>query len=206
MRWIFSSVVLHDSSVSCRKSYASDLLDAIWVLLVSLGDFLLDLLPHDVIYVRMRRRELHLRVVGDGREWRDVAALAITKLNERRRVIAVGQSAGEAVSLDPDALELVEPLNHPRSIISDFEAAGELLTQAIRRVLGRRQFFNPVLVMHPLEMLEGGLTKVEHRALLELAEHAGACRGCIWTGRELTSKELRAARKCKTELFSLDDS
>ncbi len=155
-------------------------------------------IPCDVVYVRIGSKELYLRGVDSHREWRDYPALAATKPNPYRDLVAIGKEAIEAVSLDSENLELLEPFAHPRSIVSDFDAGEELLKGALR-ILHKGRFYEPVLVLHPLEKLEGGITEVEERVLVEMAESAGARRGCVWTGRQLTDEELRAARKCKTE-------
>lgn len=49
----------------------------------------------------------------------------------------------------------------------------------------------PIVVMHPLTMLEGGLTQIEIRAFAELASMAGASRAYVWQGPSLTTEQLR---------------
>lgn len=169
---------------------------------LNIPPFIRNLLPCEVVYVRIGSKELHLRGLDSHREWRDYPALAATKTLPRRDVVAVGKEAVDAVSLDSENLELMEPFKHPRSIIGDFDAAFELLKRALT-VLHKRRFYSPVLVLHPLEKLEGGLTKVEQRALVETAEGTGARRACVWVGRQLTDEELRAARHCRTERLTL---
>ena len=45
----------------------------------------------------------------------------------------------------------------------------------MREVLGRKLFsMSPIIVVHPMEKIEGGLTGIEHRAFRELALGAGA--------------------------------
>jgi rod shape-determining protein MreB len=50
------------------------------------------------------------------------------------------------------------------------------------------------MVIHPLEKVEGGLTKVEARALEDLCWRARAADVFVWTGRTLTDEEVRELR------------
>lgn len=167
----------------------------------TLPPFIRDLLPSEVVYVRLSSKELYLRGVDSHREWRDYPAVAATPPRPYRDLVAVGKEAVDAIALDPK-LELLEPFKHPRSIISDFDAGEELLKYALR-ILHKGLFYTPVFVLHPLEKLEGGLTEIEVRGFVEMAESAGARRGCVWTGRQLTDEELRTARRCRTERLEL---
>jgi rod shape-determining protein MreB len=54
---------------------------------------------------------------------------------------------------------------------------------------------SPILLMHPMEKTEGGLSQVEERILQELALGAGARRAVIWVGQALTDQQVRD--KCR---------
>ncbi|XVJ70999.1 MAG: hypothetical protein HEQ39_16285 [Rhizobacter sp.] len=88
---------------------------------------------------------------------------------------------------------MVNPFAHPRSLISDFTVAELVLKAFVKKVL-RKSFWqpSPVLVMHPMVNVEGGLTQVEIRCLRELAFTAGASRALIWQGQNLTDEQLLA--------------
>ncbi|WFP50941.1 hypothetical protein PL263_02665 [Methylomonas sp. EFPC3] len=55
-----------------------------------------------------------------------------------------------------------------------------------------KRFFvaRPHVVLHPLVMLEGGLTQIEIRAFAELASMAGASKAYVWQGPRLTTEQL----------------
>jgi hypothetical protein len=44
--------------------------------------------------------------------------------------------------------------------------------------------------MHPLEMVEGGLSGVESRVFMEVADCAGANRIAVWVGHDLSDQEV----------------
>jgi rod shape-determining protein MreB len=49
----------------------------------------------------------------------------------------------------------------------------------------------PGLVVHPLEMTEGGLSEIESRLLKELAIGCGAADAVVVTGPELTDQQVK---------------
>ena len=51
-------------------------------------------------------------------------------------------------------------------------------------------FAAPRVLMHPLEMVDGGLSPVEERVLHELAAVAGGRKTTVWVGRSLTDQEV----------------
>lgn len=134
---------------------------------------------------------MHVRDVTSGQEWKEVPEVAV-KMGGEPTVVAVGSKAAKAALLEPDKVRLPNGFDHPRTMIADFTVAEKVLQHAVRSVFeGRFLRPAPILVMHPLERLEGGLTGVEERALLELGAGAGARKTHIWVGRELTDSEIR---------------
>jgi len=82
---------------------------------------------------------------------------------------------------------------HPRSLVSDFTVAEQVLKAYFRRVRGKSLLQpNPLVIVHPLGEHEGGLTQVELRALRELAFGAGASEARIWQGPQLTDEQVLA--------------
>lgn len=111
----------------------------------------------------------------------------------RRVIVAIGDNA--QVAANASGALLVNPFAHPRSIVSDFTVAEQVIKHFVRRSLGNGLFsFAPRIVMHPLGDPEGGYTQVEMRALRELAEAAGASQVGLWTGKEATDDELLASQ------------
>lgn len=78
------------------------------------------------------------------------------------------------------------PFTSRRLLIGHFPEASELLNGMIREVNDRVGRFsrNTRLVVHPMEMTEGGLCAVEQRAFLDLGAFSGSKPVVIVTGIE----------------------
>lgn len=84
------------------------------------------------------------------------------------------------------------PFSHPRLLVGDFASAQHALKQAIdallpKGFLGLR--LAPRLLIQPMERLEGGLTALELRVLLEMGHGCGARKVRIHVGGELSDAE-----------------
>jgi hypothetical protein len=88
------------------------------------------------------------------------------------------------------------PFTTTRLLIGEFRVADALLRKALREVLNSNFFsVGPRVLMHPLEMLEGGLSEIEQRILKEIAIGAGAMKAEVWVGPPLTDGEVKAKLK-----------
>lgn len=148
-----------------------------------------------VLYVQLSPRRLMLRDPRSRACFDEVPEVAIHRpASGRATVRAVGAEARmHAAGSD---VVVVNPLAHPRTLVSDFVVAEQLLKFAIRRLYGGRPVFrpSPEIVMHPVDDYEGGLTAVEIRALQELALGAGASRARVWQGPALGDDDLLQRR------------
>lgn len=70
----------------------------------------------------------------------------------------------------------VNPFSHPRMIWGDLFAGERLVREALSQMMPKfpKIKFTDVFFVHPMEMKEGGLSKVEIRGLRDSFEHAGA--------------------------------
>lgn len=79
-----------------------------------------------------------------------------------------------------------------RLLVGDFTIAEVTLKNSLKKLLEGRWFAaSPSMVIHPMEMVEGGLSQVEERVFLELGRGAGARKVCVWVGHELSDEEAR---------------
>ncbi|MGE0497879.1 MAG: rod shape-determining protein [Ramlibacter sp.] len=144
-----------------------------------------------LLYVQVSPEHLIVRDVKAGVEISEPAQVAITQ-GAKATIAGVGlQAASAAAAGGPVAL--VKPFAHPRSLVSDFTVAEQLLNAFIRRV--RRNTFlqlPPRVVVHLLGNPAGGFTQVEVRAFIEMARGTGAFEVVIREGRPLTDQELLA--------------
>jgi hypothetical protein len=79
-----------------------------------------------------------------------------------------------------------------RLIVGEYGPAVDALRRGIRELkLGIPYLSDPTVVMHPVEMVDGGLSGVEYRILFEVAEGARAKRATVWVGMELSDDQVK---------------
>jgi rod shape-determining protein MreB and related proteins len=94
--------------------------------------------------------------------------------------------SGRSAQVTSDA-----PFTTNRLLVGDFLAAEAALRKGFTEVqVGPKYLAAPRVVMHPLEMVEGGLSGVENRVFMEVADCAGASRIAVWVGHELSDQEV----------------
>ncbi len=86
-------------------------------------------------------------------------------------------------------LTSTSPFTTERLLIGNFTAIQTLLKKGLKIVVGKK-FFPPIILMHPIEKVDGGLSQVEERILKDLAIIVGAQSTVLWLGQELTDKEV----------------
>lgn len=145
----------------------------------------------NTLYIKIKSDWLSVRFVDQNRTFEDRPLVALRPDRKGKQiVVAVGSGALSAHS-QGGGVTIHNGFDHPRTCIRDFEIAEATLRYFVSQTLsGSTLLLKPVVVMHPLEKIEGGLTQIEHRALSELAESAGARKAYVWTGRVLDLQEL----------------
>lgn len=90
------------------------------------------------------------------------------------------------------AIDAHEPFTTRRILVGEYGPAVDALRRGFRELsLGIPYLSDPVVVMHPIAMVDGGLSGVEYRILFEVAEGAGAKRAAVWVGAELSDDQVR---------------
>jgi rod shape-determining protein MreB and related proteins len=141
-----------------------------------------------VVYIQISPERLTLRNLKTGESISEVPELAISA-SPKPTILAVGPEARTAAA--SQSAELVNPFAHPRTLVSDFTVAEQLLRHQLRRILGSSLLrIAPCVVIHPLGSPAGGFTQVERRAFREMALGAGASEVFVWSGRPLTDQEV----------------
>ncbi|ODA36097.1 hypothetical protein A8L45_00380 [Veronia pacifica] len=103
-------------------------------------------------------------------------------------IVALGDSAH---TQDAEALDIVNPFSHPRTIIAEPYGAEKVIRHCFNTLRKYRLFVSPyAVVVHPMEKNEGGLTEVEKAALDELFVKSGARETLIYEGDELSPDTL----------------
>jgi len=96
------------------------------------------------------------------------SVVAITTINGRKQVLAVGNEAKLMLGRTPGNIQAIRPLRD--GVIADFEVAEAMIKHFIRKVHNRRSFVSPEMII----CVPSGSTAVEQRAIIESAESAGA--------------------------------
>lgn len=141
------------------------------------------------LYLRLQPERLTLLHIESGQEFSDVPEIAILRKSGKPSAIAVGADARSKAGIT--GVTVMNGFRHPRTLIADFSAAELTLKYFVAKVVPRSILaVSPVMVIHPLSHLEGGLTQIEIRALVEMGMGTGARKVMVWEGRELTRDEL----------------
>lgn len=144
------------------------------------------------VYVQVSPERLTVRNARTGEAISEVPEVAIAD-DPKPRIVGVG--TGARLHKSAPSVKIINPFAHPRSLVSDFTVAEQLLKAFLRRLQGRSIFaLSPKLVMHPLGDPAGGYTQVEIRAFHEMALGAGASRVVVWQGRGLSDQELLSGK------------
>ena len=111
-----------------------------------------------------------------------------TKEKGEKVVFAIGNKCR---SLDSSKYQIINPFNHPRILLNDFQVAEKIIQHALREI-HKARFFVPAprVILQPMEKTEGGLSSVEERAFRELCLGAGAREVIIHVGTELVTHNL----------------
>ena len=143
------------------------------------------------LYVQLSPQLLSVRDPKSGQFVSEVPEIAIQRLpGKHATILAVGSNARSSASASPHS-EVLNPFSHPRSLLSDFTLAEQLLKAFVKRIVGTGLFSLRLdVVIHPLGEHLGGLTQIEVRALRELALGAGAGNVHVWQGLPLADQQL----------------
>ena len=107
------------------------------------------------------------------------------KQKDKLNVKAIG---ADAKTLSSTNVKVSNPFEHCRSFVGDFYLADEVIRHCVQQL--HRTGFKPQprIVMHQLQKVEGGLTSIEERVLLELAEGSGARETVVYLGECINVK------------------
>lgn len=151
--------------------------------------------PRPFLYITISPQLLTVKNVRTGLVLAEVPEIAVTE-SDKPEIVGVGVKARAAAALK--GAKVVNPFAHPRSLMSDFTMAEQLLKYQVRVALGNSLIrFAPIILIQPLGDPEGGLTQIERRALRELALGAGAVDVYLYVqeGEPLNDEQLQQIQK-----------
>lgn len=112
---------------------------------------------------------------------------------EEKLYVRVGVNQFEIDNLSTGTSTVIsaaDPFTTRRLLVGEFSCAESQLREGIRRAQQPRLFRRtPAVVIHPVEMIEDGLSQVESRLFIELVQGAGARRFVLWTGNRLSPRQ-----------------
>lgn len=108
-----------------------------------------------------------------------------SKQTDKLNVKAIG---AEAKTLSSTNVTVSNPFEHCRSFVADFYLADEVIRHCVQQLHLSGFKPKPRIVMHQLEKVEGGLTSIEERVLLELAQGAGSRETVVYLGECINVK------------------
>ncbi|GAB5415594.1 MAG: hypothetical protein Cons2KO_31970 [Congregibacter sp.] len=136
------------------------------------------------VYVRVTRKRLRVIATKSGKTFDDEPLMAISD-GKKKTILAIGTSARLAGGT------VINPFDHPRVLVHDYQVLEKMLQHAISVVLDSGIIrTTPILVWQIDEPLDGGLTTIESRVLREAALGAGASEVFIHSAKPLTNEQV----------------
>lgn len=105
-------------------------------------------------------------VKGKGIVLREPSVVAVEKITGR--ILAIGEEARRMLGRTPGSIIAIRPLRD--GVISNFDITERMLRHFIKKVVGRKIFFKPRVVV----CVPSGVTEVEKRSVIDATEEAGA--------------------------------
>ncbi len=128
------------------------------------------------IHLYIRKHWISVRAIprhGKTVQVEGMARIAMRSGKDKAKVLAVGDEV--ATLTDVEDVVIYDAFCHPRVLVGGFDAAALVVREFIRRSRGGK---TPLLrfrmFVYLLDELEGGLTDVEERTLIELGLRIGA--------------------------------
>lgn len=131
------------------------------------------------LYIQIWKNRLKITNLKSGNFYDDTPTVVI----EDNTIIAIGKKASTYKSA-------VNPFNHPRIVVADFEIASILLRYAFEQATQRKVFFSPLGIIQVMEEFDSKLSELEKKVLIEISMDAGCRESIIYEGKELDTKKI----------------
>ncbi len=142
-----------------------------------------------VIYIQISPDNISVKNVRSGETISEVAELALSAPPEQK-ILGVGAMARDAAAANAGAV-IVRPFAHPRSLVSDFTSAMQIIKAFVARLKSASALaMSPVIIIHPLGNPDGGFTEIESRAFRELGFAVGVRKVILWYGGPMIDQEI----------------
>lgn len=149
------------------------------------------------VYVQLREGRLKICHIEKGVVFDEQPYIAIDKSNPKKEIVSAVGNEAYALKSNPE-YEVSNPFSHPRMLVSNFVKAEKVLMHGIHAVHSNRFIApSPVIIMHPMEKLEGGITDIECRVYRELALGAGGRQVHIHIGNTISTSNFNMEQVCE---------
>ena len=124
-----------------------------------------------ILYVQIWEGRLKVTNLMNNKVFDQAPNIAIkTDAKGNKKITAYGDDA--LVILEEDTISF-NPFSHPRMLLADVIAAQELLKLVFKQTKSS-SIFAPIVIMHPMEKVEGDLTYIERHGFKSLGKNSGA--------------------------------
>ena len=142
-----------------------------------------------VLYIQIWEKRIRAVdiLTGDTFDEKPIVALETNS----KGLVTIKAVGYKATVMSGNAISIINPFSHERTLLSDFTLAERLLRYIFQKLhKGKLLRTSPTVVIHPMEKLEGGLTMIEDRAFRELALSAGARETVLYLGDQLPTHDF----------------
>jgi rod shape-determining protein MreB len=127
---------------------------------------LFDFLRYNDVGIDLGTSSVLVYVKGKGIVLREPSVVAVERISGR--ILAIGEEAQMMLGRTPGNIIAIRPLKD--GVISNFDITERMLRHFLKKVVGRRIFFKPRVVV----CVPSGVTEVEKRSVIDATEEAGA--------------------------------
>ena len=114
----------------------------------------------------------------------------VVAIDSADQIVAAGRVQSAIAKRDRPDLQVRSLTDHPRVLVADFGLYAQVLQSAAKSLVGSWNPAGPSVVLQQEDLIEGGLSPLEVRALVELAETIGGRKVAVRTGRRLEVSEF----------------
>lgn len=126
------------------------------------------------LLIRIGNNALYVKNLITGKTFDAPAVIVAARDGKSQRIMAVGHEAASwtLAPLEENIVRLAPFDSHPRVLVDDFEAAGNLLQYAVRSVASKG-IIMPRAFLQVTKKLDGGVSAIEYGALQDICRQAG---------------------------------
>lgn len=128
--------------------------------------FIMGLFEYSDVGIDLGTASVLVYVRGRGIVLREPSVVAIDRMTGN--MVAIGEEARRMLGRTPGNIAAIRPLRE--GVISNFDVTERMLRYFLRKVIGRKLFFKPRIIV----CVPSGVTEVEKRSVIDATDEAGA--------------------------------